>query len=300
MSPPSSPPAARHVIDVAGISVALLLLTLIVVAAKWPMVLWHSSLGDSQIFIAAVGAVASTAVCLVFRRWHMAAHATLAILVTAAIYATLPAALYFGGHDAANRTALAIAKNWPILVDQDYEHPGFFLPEPYNSEFGEGRAEIQNGRLVLLAQSNRDFTYQAGVSRRPPTVGDFYFSARARLVAGPDDANCGLLFRWRDNEHWYAFKIFKDRYEITQNPGQLPHRILLGPSKLGPNSQQALKIEIFARGSLFQFFLNGHVVDERDIKDFEGQLWLEAQATRYASSLQCSFDDVLVRAPAVQ
>jgi hypothetical protein len=285
----------------AALTTAIAVLGLIGVSAKWPEALWHSSLGDSQILVAAIGTIVAIVLGLVFVRASRTGLTISALVITAVIYAVFPATTYFRASDAENRQARKVAGEWPLVVNQDYEHPGFFVPEPYQNEFGNGRAEVRHGRLVLIVESNRDFTYQVGVSRRPASVADFYARADVELLDGPAGSYCGVLFRWRDREHWLAFKLSGTGFQVTQNPGHLPHRLIMGSvtdprvNPRGPNT-----LELMAHGSRVQLFVNRHLVDDLDIQDFDGQVWLAAQAAREASILNCAFDNIEQRAPAVQ
>lgn len=295
--PPSSPGSTvvRDVGTVTALAVALPVLGLIAVGAQWPEALWHGSLGDSQILVGAVGVVFGAVIGATLVRRPLLVQILIAVLTTAAVYAVVQGWTSYKSTEGA-RAARAQAARWPLLASQDYEHPSFRLPSSTDTPFGETRTELDHGRLVMVLSTRRDYTHQVGLDPRQPTVQDFYVQADVQLVEGPEDSFCGLLFGWHDNEHWYGDKIGRTQFEVTRNPGQLPHQRLDGPRMVEAIRQdRPNRMSILARGGRVSFFVNDRLVSSRQIGDTTGQVWLAAQAANTPDALRCAFDNVILR-----
>jgi hypothetical protein len=88
-----------------------------------------------------------------------------------------------------------------------------------------GSGSYMDGRLLLRVDSSCNYTYQVGYELQPRSVGpQYYFAADVEYVSGPADGYCVLLAGWEDSEHWYAFKLNRDAFEVTRNRGSLPHQ----------------------------------------------------------------------------
>jgi len=291
--PPNQPPVE----SVAAVSVAIVTLAILVAAAiVGPVALANGSLDQTNLLAGAVGVLVGSLVGATRRSWNLAARIIVTVVVTALVVGGVVGGIHLlataPGRDAKQRAAA-----WPVVATQDFENPTYQLTPPTTSDFGRSESRFEDGRLVFRLSTHRDFTHQVATSVHPISVRDFYTEVDVQLLSGPRDSYCGVLFRWHDNEHWIAFKLGWESFQITQNHGRLPHQRFADPAAAkAVRPGKVNKLAILAGGTAVRFFINQQEVSEQEIDDPDGQVWLAGQAATTSSVLRCAFDNVLVRA----
>lgn len=88
---------------------------------------------------------------------------------------------------------------------------------------------------------------------------DMDLRVTARMIDGPDDNQYGVVFRYRDQDNYYAFFISADGYYslVKRENGTLRDISTWGTSDAIAAGQAANRIRILAKGDTFSFFVNG-------------------------------------------
>ncbi|WP_344080208.1 hypothetical protein [Luedemannella helvata] len=281
-----------------GLCTALPVLALALLGNRWPEALFQASLGDSQILIGCLGAIIGALVYRVARgirpdRLAASLQIVTALVLTSASYAVVQGVAVYRS-TAPGREARETASSWQPLLSLDFNHP-VSLPSKEISDFGTGAATQSEGHLDLSLATKRDYTYWYPESGTP-AVRDFHLEATITHAQGSEDSYCGLLFGWRDNEHWYAVKLGRTNFEVTRNPGSLPHEPLDGIRELKELSADTPnRVAILALAGRVTVYINDRQVALLDGIDTFGQIRLAGQAAHLAQPLRCSFDDVRLR-----
>src|SRR6266498_4512762 len=146
----------------AAFSVAIPMAAIFLLSRQWPDVLWERDLQTTEVIVAIFGSCVALAAFLaaeklVLRSVPSILPAFAALLLTSAIYGAIQGTAYWIETDV-SRQAERSAATWPVVLtntfDQDEPMPG-----PERSQFGIGRTEIRDGRLVVTLESARDLTY---------------------------------------------------------------------------------------------------------------------------------------------
>lgn len=186
---------------------------------------------------------------------------------------------------------------WKILVQQPFNLPNG--PATQRQSFGcsDDSGSFEGGRLVLRIDTCRDHTYQVGYEPQPHQVGaDYYLTADVQYVSGPVDGYCVFLFGIRDSEHWYAFKVNRDSFEITRDKGVLPHQVLDGP-RTDPaiNVGKTNRLSVLMEEGKGSFYINGAKVSDQEILAPDGITNVGVQAAKWSDVARCGFDNVELR-----
>lgn len=191
-------------------------------------------------------------------------------------------------------------RNWRLTDQQHFEHPDgpAFHADRQGCDSTSGQYEEK--ALILHLDSCRDYTLQVGYTAHPRTLGDKYFlTADVAYLSGPHDGYCGLLVGWKDNEHYYAFKIGLDTFQVTRDKGGLPHQRVaepVGPVKI--NTGKYNRLAVLSEGVNTRFYINGvEVTSLSGLNSISGQTRLAAQAANSSDLITCRFDNVELRVP---
>jgi hypothetical protein len=276
---------------VSSVTAFVSVIVLIIISAPWPGVLWHGQLSDSQLLIGTLGALSGLMAPMALRGKTIIA-AMVAFLLAFGIFGVVQGRAYW---EATNpgRQARAEAAKWPLLLSEEYTKR-VSIPTAAD-QGGEVSVTIQDGRLVLAVNSDRDFTGQVPPAPQRPAleqrvVHDFYVQADVELTEGPQDAFCGLLFGWKGNEHWYAMKVGRLGLQVEQDLGTAPHTRLFGtvrPPALKTSSPNQLGI--LAHNGEVRFYVNDRQVSLLHVRDTTGQILVAAGAENNPDVLRCSF-----------
>ena len=120
---------------------------------------------------------------------------------------------------------------------------------------------------------------------------DFDLRVMARQIAGPVDQNqYGVIFRYRDEENFYIFRITSDRYySLAKIEDGMEEKI----SDWGVSDairETANEIRIVARGDAFQFYVNGQLMPLCLRGDNRTSMWSEPGVC-LTSDLQTEYHD---------
>ncbi|MFG3602514.1 hypothetical protein [Micromonospora chersina] len=194
---------------------------------------------------------------------------------------------------------------WRLVSANAFDHPDgpIGLGDEWrcpNGSMSHGSGSFSSSRLVLQIRSNCDYTYQVGYSSKEASTGaELYLGADVEFVSGPSDGYCALLFGYVDSEHWYAFKISRDAFEVTQNDGMGSNHIRLDdrrPSAViidgAPN-----RMAVLSSGSEVSFYINRRLVAKHSISNLAGITRVGAQAANFRDVVRCAFDNVELLVP---
>jgi hypothetical protein len=190
---------------------------------------------------------------------------------------------------------------WRTVGQQSYDMPdGPAFPDfTAKGSCTKASGTYASQRLVMRLDSCDNYTFQSSYTPgAPPATGtSYYFKADVQFLSGPTDAYCALLFGWTADEHWYAFKLGDASYEITRDPGQLPHDRMAGPAPSPAIKADASnRLTIISDGRNTRFYINGVRVSEQPVAA-AGMNRIGIQAANYHDVAQCSFDNVELREP---
>lgn len=193
-------------------------------------------------------------------------------------------------------------QGWRTVATAQFDQPDGPAAGPLHDACTNSAAYFESNRLTLNLDSCRDYTYQVAYQQKPYAANNlYYFRADVQYLGGPADAYCAILVGWRDHEHYYAFKLGRDNYEITRNKGGLPHEGVDGPRTVpGIKPDAANRLVVLAQSQSVSFYINGLEVARRNSRNFPelaGEMWLAAQATHKSNLVECAFDNVELRVP---
>ena len=190
--------------------------------------------------------------------------------------------------------------DWATQTTQQFPYPDGEATSGLQDGCTASSVRYERERLVLRLDSCRDYTYQVGYEPTPfRPVGAYLLEVDVQYVSGPEDGYCTLLFNWHDSEHWFAFKLSRDKIEITRNRGGLPHSALDGPRAhpaIRPN--QINRLAVMVRDRDVNFYLNGFEVSNQEITPDGGETRLGIQAANRSDVVRCAFDNVELLTPA--
>jgi len=91
---------------------------------------------------------------------------------------------------------------------------------------------------------------------------DMDLRVTTRQISGPSDNQYGVIFRYRDRDHYYGFLISGDGYYslVKQQDGTLEVISNWGESESIHQGEATNEIRIVALGEQFRFFINGQPV----------------------------------------
>ncbi len=120
---------------------------------------------------------------------------------------------------------------------------------------------------------------------------DFDLRVTAQQVAGPVDQNqYGVIFRYRDEENFYIFRITSDRYySLARVKDGIEEKI----SDWGVSDairETANEIRVVARGDTFRFYVNGQAMPLCLRGDNRTSMWSEPGVC-FTSDLQPEYRD---------
>jgi hypothetical protein len=133
------------------------------------------------------------------------------------------------------RSAARVASDWRLV----YQNP--FTPDrpcEINAEnvYGSGKVCISGGALTDWLHSNQTAD-QPALDQGPTASGQWYARVDMRVLQGPPDAVCMLMFGYRDPNHWYALRVQGQQpgsqagsAGVSEFEGAYPGRFYSGPT----------------------------------------------------------------------
>lgn len=120
-----------------------------------------------------------------------------------------------------------------------------------------GQHALRGQALVITHAS--PISQEAIFSALDRKFSDMDLRVTARVIDGPDDNQYGVVFRYRDQDNYYAFFISADGYYslVKRENGALRDISTWGMSEAIVTGKAANHIRIVAKGDSFSFFVNG-------------------------------------------
>jgi len=202
------------------------------------------------------------------------------------------------------RSAAHTVDSWP--VDQRNRIvPGESCVTDAGGDWGSGKVCTSGGVLTIWLHSNKSAVEWASDS--PPAVsGQWYAQVDMRLLQGPPDAVCMLMFGFHAPSHWYALRVQGEQpgtqggsAGVSQFEGTYPGRFYSGPTvqrsiDLSSWTSAAIK----ANGNSYDFFVNNRLVAHgQEIEGVQGSVNIGtlAPGSEYRTTEACQFRDLIVR-----
>ncbi|MEZ4516417.1 MAG: hypothetical protein R3C44_06130 [Chloroflexota bacterium] len=157
-------------------------------------------------------------------------------------------------------------------------------------------AEIANEQLVLTI--NQPNTIQFA-TLQAPVFSDFVVEVDGRQRAGSPDSSYGVLFRVQDSQRFYRFSITSNGLYVIErhNPDGTWTRLTqdwLTSEAINQGQNVANRLKVIASGPELTFYVNDILLQQvTDATYPSGSVALSA-GTFGGSSLQVSFDDLVV------
>lgn len=226
--------------------------------------------------------------------------ATAGTIASIAIVVTLTLVTIWYVQSNPGRQARAKASNWSHVVDLNFNRTTPCtqeVPDDYSTGTVCDRDGFLELRMVMTSTQSASRIAHASSTQ---SGSEFYAETRVRLRRGPQSANCAMIFGYRDEQHWYAFRVQDDGIEVTRFKDHGPSRSLFITDFANLNVREWNKIAIFASGGTLKFFVNdrqlSEEVDQADVKDFPpaGTVDLgaiSANTVFTGNDIRCDFDD---------
>ncbi len=187
---------------------------------------------------------------------------------------------------------------WPLVILDTFDSNEHSWPMlPVDDSYLETDWELKNGKYRWEVLAKQDVHWY--ILPNMKSVNDFYLSAELQRVSGPENCTFGVVFRARDDEHYYMFGISE-----TQNFSI--YRVYKGDWKTlvdwrySPTIRQEYvnKITIVAQGSHFIFWINDErVIGIDDDKISKGRNGLTMILYEAEDQAVFEFDNFEVREP---
>lgn len=256
--------------------------------------------------VGSITAILAPALYFRFRSKHR-------ILIVAIIFApvivipTLTGAVLAGAwwvQTEPGRSAAHTVDSWP--VDQRNRIvPSESCVTDAGGDWGSGKVCTSGRVLTIWLHSNKSALEWASDS--PPAVsGQWYAQVDMRLLQGPPDAVCMLMFGFHAPSHWYALRVQGEQpgtqggsAGVSQFEGTYPGRFYSGPTvqrSIDLNSWTSVAIK--ANGNSYDFFVNKRLVAHDQVIDgVQGSVNIGtlAPGSEYRTTEACQFRGLIVR-----
>jgi hypothetical protein len=251
-----------------------------------------------------VPVTASLMVVTVAKLWRSPKASTTSIVAVS----VLALVLVFGGsmlilsitQTAPGRAARSAAGSWDQVLDSDFHEAAACTDLPADAH-GTGRQCPHDGALEIhLAMKGLPSASQETTGLTRPLAGTWYAEVRARLVDGPSDAVCALVFGHLAENRFYALRVQGELLQMTSfsGAGAAPS-LLLTALPRGVHTDQWIRLGLLLRGTQATVFANDRWLAEETIDPPpDGTVDLATILPRGNRPYQatCAFDDLLVAA----
>jgi len=194
-------------------------------------------------------------------------------------------------------TADYAANNWNVMITDTFENnDNDWLIESSDDEYASTNYEIVDGKYRWDAAAHQAFI--GWVSPDTETLTDFYLSAEARQVQGPDTADFGLVFRDDGDTNFYYFGISNGgEYVLYMLYGEWSTLIDWTETELiKPGGSN--RITVIGEGSHFIFCINDQYLTEfTDDTIPEGSTALAVELSEEGDQGVFEFDNFELRKP---
>jgi hypothetical protein len=201
------------------------------------------------------------------------------------------------------RSAARTASDWRLVYQNTFT-PDKPCEISAENLYGSGKVCISGGVLTDWLHSNQTAD-QPALDQGPTVSGQWYARVDMRLLQGPPDAVCMLMFGYRDPNHWYALRVQGQQpgsqagsAGVSEFEGAYPGRFYSGPTverSIDLSSWTSAAIE--ADGKSHVFLINNRVVGHVEIDNVQGGINIGtlAPGSNYRTTEACQFRDLIVR-----
>ena len=197
-----------------------------------------------------------------------------------------------------NSPAVAPA-DWPIFACEAFDENtyGWWVGKrSLLAGQGEALQKIDNGAYVWAFKSKEGVSYWEDLQL--PPVSDFFVSVQARRVSLMEQSGYGLVFRMKDGQNYFVFRINDlQQYEVLIWVDGFSRRLIepTQTSAIRPGETNTLAVK--GEGRHFTFYINDQQVAEVDDIHFrEGQFALMSVIQQNDEG-RIEFDNFEVRTP---
>jgi hypothetical protein len=170
----------------------------------------------------------------------------------------------------------------------------------YEGSFEDKEYHYEEGEYVILVKKNDLVAWASWPKER---LTDFTLEADVRLVEGPEIAEMGLVFRFREESNFYFFRIngygqyvvSKDVNGEWQEVAGMEMGLVTSPYiKTGG---AANRLKVVCQGPQIALYVNDHYLTTVYDDSFaEGKIGLIAAAIKYPEPVKVAFDNLVVSA----
>jgi hypothetical protein len=154
----------------------------------------------------------------------------------------------------------------------------------------------EGGEYVILVKKDNWAAWAWGTEEM---FADFALEAEVRQVEGPESAKFGLVFRHRDNDNFYYFRISgSGKYQVgKQVNGEWQD---IGDMKWTPSSHiktggATNHLKVVCQGPQIALYVNGqHLTTVSDDSFAEGEVGLIAETAEGSDPIKAAFDNFVV------
>jgi serine/threonine-protein kinase len=187
---------------------------------------------------------------------------------------------------------------WPsIFADNFDSNASDWNTGESDSDYLTGSQKVADGKYHWEARAKQGVFWSG--TPKLNDVSDFYFTTQARQVSGPKTAAYGVVFRWRDDDNFYYFRLADDGTYSFYAQVNNDWKTLIdskGSTAIRPGEVNQITVE--AIGPRFAFFVNGQKVDEYTDQALErGIVGLGVELNDQGDEGVFEFDNVEVRTP---
>jgi len=171
--------------------------------------------------------------------------------------------------------------------------------QPADEYFYNMNQTVTDGRYRWDGKLKRPFTISTSWLNAY-TVSDFHLIANAKHIRGSKaGSSWGLIFRIQDNHNFYWFRIMDNQFvgvSVVKNSEWIELIEWARTETVKPNGVNQL--EVIARGTHFDFLVNGQAVGEVDDERFsQGLAGVAIEGYIAEEELTFDFLDFTLRAP---
>lgn len=151
-------------------------------------------------------------------------------------------------------------KNWPLFILDTFDHDrNLWDTGVMTDTLGTANWVINQSIFQWDLYANQGVVWWS--IPEVDSVGDFYVSVDVQQIDGPEDAQCGIVFRRTDDQNYYLFEIDRQgRYSayVYRNSSW---ETWLEWSKLGTYyTNEPNRLAVIGLGSTYWFLVNNRIV----------------------------------------
>jgi hypothetical protein len=160
-------------------------------------------------------------------------------------------------------------RGWPALAQESFDANGYEWPEDEDlGGYADVRYRVEGGSYQWEALANDSFVYWA----RPglAAVSDFYLSADLLQVSGPANASMGLVFRWQDEDNYYAVLLDSEQgYAVFRITAEGWQRIADWTISSAIRPYESNRVSVLMEGPRMTVLINNQVAAQVENGDLE-------------------------------